>query len=282
MEYLIEPTRLTPGAVSWSMLAFLALAGPLVAWRAHRSMRERGRPPSSPSARTKVYVGALVWLWVLVLLAWSAARESGMVLFPAWRPGPRDLAIGALSFALGMLTLLPRVPLVSDEGRARVRAVAPRTGRERGLFYLLCAAAGVGEEVIYRGVLFLLLAWLTGSWWAAALLAASVFGAVHLYQGPRAAFVAGLYGLRDHVVVGLTGTLWVAIVVHAAHDALLGTVVGRRAARTEGVGREADPVADLRDELDRQGIRVDEAFLEQVRQDALRPPEPPPDQRSGR
>lgn len=281
MEYLSDPSALTPGAVSWAALAFFAVAGPLVAWRAHRSMRDRGEPPASSAARMKVYLGALVWLWVLLLLGWVAARESGMTLFPAWRPSAFDVAVGLGSFALGMLTLVPKLPLVSDEGRARVRAVAPRNGRERGVFYLLCAAAGVGEEFVYRGVLFLLVAWLVGSWWLAALLSAAVFGAVHLYQGPRTALVAGLYGLRDHVVVGLTGTLWVAIVVHAVHDAVLGTVVGWRAARTAGdagAGHAAaesdDPVTQLREGLARRGISVDDALIEQVRRDL--------DQRSGR
>lgn len=279
MEYLSDPSSLTPGAVSWAFLAFLGIAGPLVAWRAHRSMRDHERPPPGAPARMRVYFGALVWLWVLLLLSWAAARESGIALFPGWRPGPLDLLVGLASFALGLLTLVPSLPLVSEEGRARVRAVAPRGGRERGVFYLLCLAAGLGEEVVYRGVLFLLVASVTGSWWAAALLSAAVFGAVHLYQGPRTAAVAGLYGLRDHLVVGLTGTLWVAIAVHVVHDALLGTVVGRRAARAEaradraGVD-EGDAIAELRRGLAKHGIEVDEAVLEQVRRDV--------DQRSGR
>jgi membrane protease YdiL (CAAX protease family) len=289
VDFLSDPASLEPGLVSWYTLAFFVLAGPLVAWRAHRSMKARGAPPPGRAGRIKVYLGALLWLWVLLVLAWATVRESGMELFPPWRPGVFDLAVGLASFALGMLTLMPGIPLVSAEGRARVRAVAPRTGRERGLFYLLCVAAGIGEEVVYRGVLFTLLAVLTGSWWGAALLAASVFGAVHLYQGPRTSLVAGLYGLRDHVVVGLTGTLWVAIAVHVLHDSILGTVVGARARRDEGlpVERDADPVSALRAGLARQGIEIDDALLEQVRREvsegeADRPGGETPSQRSGR
>lgn len=283
VDYLSDPAGLTPGLISWYTLAFLVLAGPLVAWRAHRSMRARGAPPgASRSGRIGVYLGALLWLWVLLVLAWATVRESGIELFPPWRPGPFDLAVGLGSLALGMLTLVRGLPLVSAEGRARVRAVAPRNGRERGVFYLLCVAAGVGEEVVYRGVLFTLFAVLTGSWWAAALLAAAVFGAVHLYQGPRTAAVAGLYGIRDHVVVGLTGTLWVAIAVHVLHDAILGTVVGLRARRDEGESPPVsdDPLAALRTGLARHGIEVDDALLDQVRREVDQPA--PPDQRSGR
>lgn len=287
MEFLTDPGAVQPGLVSWYTLAFFVLAGPLVAWRAHRSTRDRARGAGDHRGRVGVYLGALLWLWVLLVLAWATVRESGMVLFPAWRPGLTDLAVGLVSLGLGMLTLVPGLPIISHEGRARVRAVAPRTARERILFYVLCGAAGLGEEVVYRGVLFLLLAVLTGNWWMAALLAAAVFGAVHLYQGPRTAVVAAVYGLRDHVVVGLTGTLWVAIAVHVLHDAIVGTVVGLRAARTEGTahgeGQAAgDPLGNLRTGLARQGIEVDEALLEQVRREVAEGAGKPPGQRSGR
>jgi hypothetical protein len=95
-----------------------------------------------------------------------------------------------------------------------------------------------------RGLLFTLLAalvarWVPGTgawvawvaWVAAALLASALFGVVHLFQGWKSAGIAALMGLREHIVVGLTGTLFVAMVVHALHDAIAGTVIGIRARR---------------------------------------------------
>jgi hypothetical protein len=43
-----------------------------------------------------------------------------------------------------------------------------------------------------------------------------------------------LFALRDHIVVGLTGTLIVAMIAHTLHDMIAGTVLGMRARRDEG------------------------------------------------
>jgi membrane protease YdiL (CAAX protease family) len=263
MRFLTDPATVTMGVVSWYTLGFLALVGPLVGLRAHRRLA-RGGGEAPLMERRRAYVGALLWLWVLLVLSWAAARESGMHLFPAWTPGLVDVAVGLGSLALGLLTLIPR--LTPRTGRERVRRIAPRTRGEHAFFYLLCLGAGFGEEVVYRGVLFTLLAALTGSWWAAALLAASIFGAVHLYQGPRSALVAGLYGLRDHLVVGITGTLWVAIAVHVVHDALVGTVVGRRARREEGTPPELPGQLDaLGQKMAARGVNIDPDLLNEAR-----------------
>lgn len=266
MNFLTDPASLEMGVVAWYTLVFLTLVGPLVAIRAHRRMAEGGGMEPLRRGRVAVYLGSLLWLWLLLVLSWATAREMGLDLFPAWRPDPADLIVGIVSLALGMLTLLPSVTGPSPVARARLRAVVPRGAREHGAFYLLCVVAGVGEEVVYRGVLFSLWAALTGSWWLAAVLSAGIFGAVHLYQGPRAGVVAGLYGLRDHVVVGLTGTLWVAIVVHVLHDAVVGTIVGRRVRREEG---PPEPVRASVDELvarlGEHGVQVDEATLAALR-----------------
>jgi membrane protease YdiL (CAAX protease family) len=263
---LSDPASLHLGVVSYYTLAFLSSVGPLLAWRAHRRMAAGGRDPQQ-RGRLAVYLGALLWLWVLLVLCWGAARESGMTLFPAWRPRPLDAVVGLASLMLGLLTLVPGRSPASRLGRERVRAVAPRGPRERIAFYLLCLSAGVGEEVVYRGVLFTLFHAVIGSWWLAALAAATVFGAVHHYQGPRSAVLAGAYGFRDHLVVGITGTLWVAIVVHVVHDAVLGTVVGVRARREEGPppGAPADRLDDLQAELGRRGVTVDPEVVAEVR-----------------
>lgn len=266
MHFLTDPASLEMGVVAWYVLAFFTLVGPLVALRAHRRMAAGGGQEPLRRGRIAVYVGSFLWLWILLVLAWAAAREIGLDLFPSWTPSLVDLVVGVVSLALGMLTLHPAVTGASPVARARLHAVVPRDGKEHGAFYLLCATAGFGEEVVYRGVLFSLWATVTGSWWIAALLSAAVFGVVHAYQGPRAAVVAGLYGLRDHVVVGLTGTLWVAIGVHVLHDAIVGTIVGRRVRREEGPPEPARPPVDaLAARLGEHGVAVDEATLDEVR-----------------
>ena len=170
---------------------------------------------------------------ILLLSAWLVLRGQAFTLFPPYRYSPWHVVVGLLALALGLLPLLERLRLTDRDIEARTRMIAPRPGRELAIFYGVSVAAGVAEELTYRGLLFTLVASLTASWWAAALATAALFGVVHLFQGWKGAGIASLMGLREQLVVGLTGTLLVAIMVHVLHDAIAGTVIGRRARREE-------------------------------------------------
>ena len=107
----------------------------------------------------------------------------------------------------------------------------PATPRELRHSLAMVTGAAVGEEVLYRGFLIGYLATLTSSWRyslvVAVVLPAVVFGAGHAYQGMvRAAKVAALT-LLFGVIVVLTGTLWIAIVIHFVAD-LVGMMLGPR------------------------------------------------------
>lgn len=216
--------NVSPSVAAWAFLGFLAVMGPYGALKAHRRL-----DAGHTFVRPILYLGVLIWQAMLFLLALGATWTSGMHPFPPIHLSAFDGLVGVASLALGLTTLHPRLRLTSAVGRARMAAMAPRTPKELGLFYVVCVGAGVAEETAYRGVAFALLYLLTGSWWVAAAIAAVIFGATHLAQGWRTAFLVILYGLRDQVVVGLTGSLYVAILVHIVHDAVVGTVVGRRA-----------------------------------------------------
>ena len=95
----------------------------------------------------------------------------------------------------------------------------------------LCASAAVSEELMYRGVIFTLFAALTGSFWLGTLITAAIFGAAHSAQGPRTAFIVFVVGVRDHLVVGLTGTLYVMMVLHFLHDVIMVAIASARAQR---------------------------------------------------
>jgi membrane protease YdiL (CAAX protease family) len=117
--------------------------------------------------------------------------------------------------------------------------IAPRTPRERVLFVGVAISAGFSEQVVYRGVLFILLAALLDSWWIAAVVAAAAFGVAHSFQGWKSAAVAALIGLRDQVVVGLTGTLVYAMLIHAIHDIVMGAVIALRVRRQDAASGAA-------------------------------------------
>ena len=60
----------------------------------------------------------------------------------------------------------------------------PRTPREKRIFVILSIAAGIGEEVAFRGYALGTLAPFLGGAWGAAAFTAVVFGVLHAYQGP--------------------------------------------------------------------------------------------------
>lgn len=231
MRYLAEPGLVRWSAGPWLFILFMAIVLPLAALRQHREMRADPR-----ATRAEIYASAIATHAILLFIVWLVMRAQPFELLPPYRFSPWHLVVGLVALALGLVPLLERLRLADRDIEARTRLIAPRTPREQALFYGVSLSAGFAEELAYRGLLFTLVAALAGSWWVAALVCAALFGIVHLFQGWKGAGVASLMGLREHVVVGLTGTLVVAIAVHVLHDAIAGTVIGLRARRDERGG----------------------------------------------
>jgi membrane protease YdiL (CAAX protease family) len=231
MRFLVEPGTVTMGTAQWVFLVALCLALPAAAIRQHRML---ARSPLELT-RPQVYVSGLMTHAVLLLLCWLAARGQpwgASLLTVGHDPTGLDVAIGAAALAIGIVPFLSRRAERAMQ-LDRTRLIAPRTAPEFGAFYTLSLSAGFAEELAYRGVLFALLTALTSSWWLAAVIASAAFGVAHLFQGWRPAGLAGVVALRDHIVVGLTGTLWVVIIVHMLHDIIAGTTIGLRARHEE-------------------------------------------------
>ncbi len=85
--------------------------------------------------------------------------------------------------------------------------------------FFIALFAGVGEELLFRGVIQRLLTRIFKSPWAAIIVTAALFSAVHLQ----------FYGFFPRLLLGIllgamfwySGSLWVAIAAHFIYDALL-------------------------------------------------------------
>ena len=102
----------------------------------------------------------------------------------------------------------------------------PKTRVEKAVFVLLSMAAGVGEELAYRGFLVPALTTVLGWSWGAALLSSAVFGLLHAYQGWLGIARTAALGFVLAASLILTGVLWPAILAHAILDVLAGIVLG--------------------------------------------------------
>lgn len=188
--------------------------------------------------------GALLYgLAGLVVAAYWLTGRPLSTIGLGWGRVPYDLT--AVVLLAGFL-LLYMADLAREAGHDRARGATraelarlgflPVNGREFVHFIFLALAAGVGEEVVYRGFLITYLEGLLGAGPLATALTlvvpALIFGLAHLYQGWRAvgkivamAVLFGFFYFR-------TRTLWPLMLVHAAIDVLGGLVswylLGRR------------------------------------------------------
>jgi membrane protease YdiL (CAAX protease family) len=104
----------------------------------------------------------------------------------------------------------------------------PRDSTERALWLTSSIAAGISEELVYRGVLTELLArtTTTGSLVAAALVSAGVFAVSHYMQGWKSMAIIYAMALLFQALAWYSGSLYVPMAVHALYDIAAGLHYG--------------------------------------------------------
>ena len=183
--------------------------------------------------RLSAYVGSIVTLLVLgsagLILGALGPGLEAMGLAPTLSMSTLQTA-GILAGGIAVLGLafwLAGEVWHLDE-TAILRELIPRNARERSLFVLLSLAAGVGEEVAYRGYLVTVLGALFEGPWVAAAVSSLAFSLLHAYQGPLGILRSGLMGFLFAAAFILQGSLWPLIVVHVVVDLFSGFVLGPR------------------------------------------------------
>ena len=219
------------------LLASLLVVLPWLAWRsalqlrAARSGTEAPGTPPLPS-RSGIFIGTLILLSSLFLLAWLTGRTFGFDPFHIERLGTRDLLAGlaALAGAFGLRWVSQAIRTESERRNLPAFALMPRTSTEWGLYLATAASAGIAEETAYRGVGMALLTWSTGSPVLSAAVLSVAFGLAHLTQEWKSVAIVIAMALLMHGLVAFTGTLVIAMVVHTVYDVIAG-ILGSRDAR---------------------------------------------------
>jgi hypothetical protein len=90
-------------------------------------------------------------------------------------------------------------------------------------------SAGIGEEIITRGVLFRLIEEGLGTWWALAI-SALFFGGAHIFNPGATLWSSAAIAIEAGILLALvfhvTRTLWACIGLHAAWNITQGTIYG--------------------------------------------------------
>lgn len=219
-----------PGIFDYVLLAVILIL-PLVEWLWYAPRCNRGIRAGVSGARGRLYRAEVVALWAVtlsVLGLWIAKARAWDGLYLG--------AVTALRFSGGLLIAAiivaffvwqtmkvqkalqrPRAVAKLREKLASVELMIPATDRERRGFWLLSVTAGTCEEVIYRGfVLWLITAW--AGLIAGIIISTAIFGFMHVYLGVAQVPRTAIIGLVLALVVVASGSLWPAMIIHAAID----------------------------------------------------------------
>lgn len=221
---------LTPVRLDVQSAVFVVLMLVVMPIGAVRSKSVVARRERSVPQRADLLTRALLVQLLLFLFAFLVARSEGMAIW-SWR----GLSFGMIAIAAGALVFLLTVGALSwhlrtqDERRTLwMRHLLPETTGQWALWLLVSLAAGIAEETAYRGVLVVLLASTTGSFVFAVILSAAAFTVVHYPQGAKIMGWVFAIGLVMQAVVAATGTLYIAMGVHAVYDVTAAiTALGR-------------------------------------------------------
>jgi membrane protease YdiL (CAAX protease family) len=207
---------------TWSFLAWVLLLMPVMGVLSY--YRVKSGKPLSPKRRR--FVVTMVVELLLLGLALNAT-PPGLVLFPKVFPDGTALLYGAVVLGAFLVGLSRGVKRIPAERREKARLRMPENPKEFRLWAVIPLLAGVCEETAYRGVLYRLLLNAWHSVALAILVAVIAFAAAHAIQGWRGALAVGILGGIFHAIVLITGTLYVAILVHVVYDFVLGYLLMR-------------------------------------------------------
>ena len=211
--------------LTWYHLVYFGLFLPLAAV----VMRNRLRDKVATLNRARHFRSTAVSLTILLLTSLIVARVREIPLFPASPPPWTAVVAGVAMYAVSVSLALPlwRKAVRANEPVATL--FMPTTSAECAWWLLIAALAGVGEEITWRGVQVTLLEDLSGSYWLAVLASATSFALMHAVQGWKSVLIIGTFAIALQALVGLAGSLYVAMAVHTAYDLTAGLVYGRLA-----------------------------------------------------
>jgi membrane protease YdiL (CAAX protease family) len=191
---------------------------PMLCVRSYFALKAGGRFPRKPA----YFKNTLISLGVILALAIATWRSFGLPIFPAYTIRLRDIAIGVGAIVALVLAMYPRWKYKVTHSREDVFRRVPQATGEMGWWFAVSVTAGLAEEFAYRGVLFGVLVRGIPNWWAAALLCALSFALAHAIQGWSGVAIIFVMSIIFQGVVLFTGTLYVAMAVHALYDILAG------------------------------------------------------------
>ena len=187
---------------------------------------------ANTSSHTLRYLSSIMLEWLLLgsVIAGIYWRRAFFLKSFGSRENSNLEAAGAglAVYCSGLMTIalvggaLYFTPLFHRRNEAVVLAMLPHTPLEYLTWFVVSMSAGICEEIVFRGYLIdQLTAW-TRRPIAAVLMAGTLFGCVHLYEGAGAILPLAALGIVYGLVVRhLKGDLRAVVVAHTLQDFLV-------------------------------------------------------------
>jgi len=204
-------------------LFYVLALSPFLAWRKFlkRSSVKPGTAPAKPlMPKLQRFRRTALYLVAITLFAVVAAVNSHLHI-PFRLSGLDVFVIVAVSGIWGHYGARGIRTRSSPQMQRNRILYAPTTPQELRWALLTALCAGVGEEIVYRGVLFELLFQFSSSVVIAVAVCVVVFAMSHLVQGKAAAMAVGVLGLMFHFLFLRRHTLAVPIGIHVIYDSVI-------------------------------------------------------------
>jgi len=214
--------EINPGG--WLHLIYFGFLLPLSAVIRGRKFHNAKGPLPDRLLHFRRTAATLAMFGVLSLfVAWSERIE----LFPRTLPAWRGLGAGLLMYFVAVMLTRRRWRRAVEKRLRIVYLFMPSTRTERAWWIIVAILAGITEEITWRGVQAGLAMALMRNILIAILFCSMSFGLGHIIQGWKSAVVIFVFALGFHILVWLSGSLYVAMAVHVAYDITAGISYGR-------------------------------------------------------
>jgi uncharacterized protein len=228
--------------IPWDFLLILVFLGVIIPWRgAARMKRLMSKPDPTTADRLYLYGSTILFQWLIVAIvalrtmARSVSPEElGLAAGDPWRVAWTGIALTGflcVNQVIGLRGIM-RMP----EGKrgslfAITEKIMPRTSTETFVYAALACTAGLSEEFLYRGFVFMAFVRMIVNFGppnaAAAILSSAWFSLAHLYQGRRGLITTFVVGMIFASARIWTGNLIPSVAAHIGIDLVAGIYVSR-------------------------------------------------------
>jgi membrane protease YdiL (CAAX protease family) len=214
--------EINPGG--WFHLIYFGVVLPLVTFSQARKFAKADTPlPNRVHNFRRIALTLLLFGGVSLLIA----RFEWMHLFPRSLPPWRAVGAGLLMLIIAVVALHPLRRRAVERGARVAYLFMPANATERVWWIVVSILAGISEEITWRGVQAGLAYKAFGNIGIAVAFCVVSFAVCHIIQEWKGAAIILLFALAFHLLVWLSGSLYVAMAVHIAYDITAGISYGR-------------------------------------------------------